>query len=192
MLSRFIYFYLCALRFSASPPLLQRRRLLQRRPVKAAGELLCDAQKTLTNFPSAFRWFWLSAANALRSVFPKRAEVERSVSPVAELNAEMREGRLVRDITSHRGGPAADLISSSWLQRREHADLITARLSPSCGALSCVHGFLGFFPNQFQRRLLSSSVRKERAHVRSPHVGAYQGSAPWPCALPPKGELMRR
>lgn len=50
---------------------------------------------------------------ALRSVFPKRAEVERSVSPVAELNAEMREGRLVRDVTSHRGGPAADLISSS-------------------------------------------------------------------------------
>lgn len=45
--------------------------------------------------------------------FPKQAEVERSVSPVAQLNAEMREGRLVRDVASHRGGPPADLISSS-------------------------------------------------------------------------------
>lgn len=80
---------------------------------------------------------------------PKQAEVERSVSPVAELNAEMREGRLVRDVTSHRGGPAADLISSSWLQQREDADLITARLSPCCDALSRVHGSSSFFSSQF-------------------------------------------
>lgn len=115
-------------------------------PSRLPGNCCAPQEKTLTNFPSAFRWFWLSAANALRSVFPKRAEVERSVSPVAELNAEIWEDRLVRDITSHRGGPAADLISSSWLQRREDADLITARLSPSCGALSCVHVFFFFFP----------------------------------------------
>lgn len=91
-----------------------------------------------TKSQSAFRSFWLSAENGRFALhFPERAE--RPVCPVAEL-AEMWKGRLVRDATSHRGGPAADLISSSWLQRREDADLITARLSPSCGALSRVRG----------------------------------------------------
>lgn len=172
MLSGFIlYFYPWALRFVATP--LATSTAATPSCQGSPGFAMHHEKNFNFTFPSAFRWFWHSAASGSFTLcFTELAEVEGSVSPVAELNAEIREGRLVRDATSHRGGPAADLISSSWLQRREDADLITARLSLSCGALSCVHGssffVLGFFSSQLLRRLLSSIIGKEASRCRSP------------------------
>lgn len=123
---------------------------------------------------------------------PKQAEVERSVSPVAELNAEMREGRLVRDVTSHRGGPAADLISSSWLQRREDADLITARLSPCCDALSRIHGSSSFFFQSVLAPPFAERSQQGASGCALSSCGCLSGVSALTLRSPPKGELMRR